>query len=136
MTDTQQFFAAFAEAYNEKDAELIAANYRQPCVMMSDDKKDVYSTEAEITYYAEQLLQRFAEVGAVGHAASVMHCLRMSESVLFTQVRWEASDAEGTRLFGCCVSYTIQVDAEGGLKIMMSLLDEEDKALSELKSNE
>jgi hypothetical protein len=56
----------------------------------------------------------------------------MSEDVIFVQVKWQAMDENYSRLFGCHVSYTMKVDPQGSLKIMISVLDDEEKALSQL----
>ncbi len=132
MPDIKQFFEVFARAYDEKSAESIAACYRQPCVLMSDDKQHMYSTREEVLEFANHVLQRFDKLGAVNHSASVIHSLKMSEDVLFVQVKWEASNEERERLFGGHASYTMKVDSEGSLKIMISVLDDEEKAMSQL----
>jgi ketosteroid isomerase-like protein len=132
MPDIKQFFEAFSDAYGDKNAERIAECYRQPCVLMSDDKKHMYSTRQEITDFANHVLARFEKVGAVNHAATVLHSLKMSDDIIFVQVKWEASDESHTRLFGCHVSYTLKIDNQDSLKIMISVLDDEEKALSQL----
>lgn len=132
MPDIKAFFDAFADAYDNKNPDSVAACYRQPCVLMSDDNKHMYSTREEITDFAEHVLERFEKIGAVNHVASVIHSLKMSEDIVFVQVKWEASDKNHARLFGCHVSYTMKVDAQGALKIMISVLDDEEKALSQL----
>jgi ketosteroid isomerase-like protein len=132
MSDIKQFFDAFAQAYDDKSAERIAACYRQPCVMMSYEKKQMYASRKEITEFANHVLSRFERVGAVNHSASVMHSLKMSDDVFFVQVRWDASDKGRERLFGCYVSYTMKLDPKHGFKIMISVLDDEEKALSQL----
>lgn len=130
-TPSEEFFNEYAKAYESYDPNAVAANYFLPAVIMSDDTKNVYTSHEAITNVIDELMDKLQGVGVTFFDAEVCQSMRLSESILFSNVKWTFKDVDEQTLFSCFVSYTLQVE-DGALKIVVSVIDDEERELEKL----
>lgn len=129
--NTQAFFDKYAKAYRAYDANAVAELYFIPAVIMSDDNKDVFSSTQDVVMYVERLMVRLRKIGAVDFVPHVCQTMRLSDNILFSNVKWSFY-AEGKKpLFSCYVSYTLQF-VENDLKVIVTVMDDEERELAKL----
>lgn len=130
-TLSQQFFDDYARAYEMYDAQAVAQMYFVPSVIMSDETKNVYTSHEAIAEVIDELMDKLQSVGAVLCEGEVCQTMRLSENIMFSNVKWTFKDAQQQKLFSCFVSYTLQSVGES-LKIIVSVIDDEERELERL----
>lgn len=128
---TQSFFENYARAYESGVPEAVSELYFIPAVIMSDDAKNVFTNAKDVTHHIQELMDKLEQVGVVQVMPDVCQTMRLSENILFSNVKWLFSDLQGNPIFSCFVSYTLQiVDSE--LRVIVSVIDDEERELSKL----
>ena len=130
-TDTQAFFERYAEAYEKYDPKAVAELYFIPAVIMSDDSKDVFTTNADVTMYVERLMDKLRLIGAAKFNPDVCQTMRLSENILFSNVKWDFSTEDNQLIFSCFVSYTLQ-SIDGELKVVVTVMDDEEREIAKV----
>lgn len=130
-SQSQDFFNQYAQAYESYDADAVADMYFLPAVIMSDHSKNVYTKHEGIAEVIGELMDKLESVGVTFYEAEVCQSMRLSENIMFSNVKWFFKDAVEKILFSCFVSYTLQLD-HGSLKIIVSVIDDEERELEKL----
>lgn len=128
---TKAFFDAYAEAYETYSSQAVARMYFIPSVVVSDSQKSVFTTEEELEQHIELLMSRLKEVGVVRCEPEVCQTMRLSDNILFSNVNWSFSAADGQHVFSCFVSYTLQIE-DDALRVIVSVIDDEERELAKL----
>lgn len=128
---SQDFFDQYAAAYQSYDADAVADMYFLPAVLMSDDAKSVYTSHDAIVVVIEELMQKFQALGVMEFEAEVCQAMKLSENIMFCNVKWNFRNITNEVVFSCFVSYTMQSDNEQ-LKIIVSVTDDEERELDRL----
>ncbi|BDX07472.1 hypothetical protein [Planctobacterium marinum] len=128
---SQLFFDDYARAYEQYDARAVADMYFVPAVIMSDERKNVYTTPEAIAEVIDDLMDRLQSIGAALCEAEVCQTMRLSENIMFSNVKWTFKNVQEQKLFSCFVSYTLQSEGES-LKIIVSVIDDEERELERL----
>lgn len=128
---SQDFFNQYAEAYEKYDPDAVAEMYFLPAVIMSDDTKNVYTSHDAISVAIDELMDKLQSIGVTFIEADVCQTMRLSENIMFSNVKWFFKDVNEATLFTCFVSYTLQLDNES-LKIIVSVIDDEERELEKL----
>lgn len=133
-TATDQFFKEYAIAYDNESAQDVVNLYHTPAVLISEESKKVYSSKDDLVGYFENLIMELQTLDIVRHEAKVMQLMKLSESIIFTNVTWTFFNPSEDVVFSCMVSYTLQRMEDEGLAIIIAVLDDEEKQLASLLS--
>ncbi|MCY7297016.1 DUF6841 family protein [Alteromonas sp. a30] len=128
---TLAFFNAYAEAYESYSPEAVAKMYFTPSVVVSDDRKTVFTSDEELFEHIQSLMNRLKAVGVTHCVPEVCQTMRLAEHILFSNVNWSFTDEDGQHVFSCFVSYTLQV-GDDNLKVIVSVIDDEERELAKL----
>lgn len=128
----EQFFTHYAQAVDDGAVQSMSECSVKPMIFVSDDVKNVCHTQQDIEKVNSLLLKGLDKGGVVKHVPKVTQSMRLSDAVLFVAVRWHFVDASDTTIFSCFCSYTLQVEASNELKILVVVLDDEQKTISKL----
>ena len=130
-TKSQEFFDEYARAYEAYDADGVAALYFTPAVIMSDETKNVYTSHQAISTVIDELMDKLQSVGVTYFDPDVCQTMRLSDNIMFANVKWTFKNESEEKLFAAFVSYTLQSDHES-LKIIVSVIDDEERELEKL----
>lgn len=130
-TPSQQFFEEYARAYESQDAYEVANLYFIPAVIMSDDRKNVFTNLDDVADQIRELMDKLEDVGVVHYEPEVCQSMKLSENIMFSNVKWTFLDSADEIIFTCMVSYTLQV-VEDSLKIIVTVIDDEERELEKL----
>ena len=128
---TLAFFNAYADAYESYSPEAVAMLYFTPSVVVSDDRKMVFTSNDELIEHIRSLMNRLQAVGVAHCVPEVCQTMRLAEHILFSNVNWSFTDDEGQHVFSSFVSYTLQVE-DDNLKVIVSVIDDEERELTKL----
>lgn len=131
-SDSERFFERYAQALNSGDAGELSDFHLLPTIFMTDDSKKVCSLRPELVAYNQALLNSLHKAGVEKHIPQVNQAMRLSDSVLFCNVRWQCLDSAGSAFFSSTCSYTLQHNAENVLKIIVVVLDGDESFLTSL----
>ena len=128
---TESFFENYAQAFQSRIPEALAELYFIPLVIMSDDIKNVFTDLKDIIHHIQGLMNELDQVGVVKIAPDVCQTLRLSDSIVFSNVKWLFYDLKGDQIFSCFISYTLQC-IENELRVIVSVIDDEKRKVSKL----
>ena len=131
-SQTETFFENYANALNIRSAQELAHYHLVPCVFMVDESKNIYHDMADIEGVFKRLLNAFESRRIVSYAPQVNQAIRLSENILFANVRWQFCNSEKETVISCHCSYTLQQVDENKLKIIVEVIDDEDNVISSL----
>lgn len=126
---TQHFFEQYAQAFDAGDVEKVAESYFVPTVVMNDDAKRVHTKRADIADYLSDMAMQLHAAGVVSCHPEVCQTMRLSENIMFSNVKWTYKDPSDQKVFSCFISYTLQLEGES-LKIIVSVIDDEERELA------
>ncbi len=128
----ERFFYAFSHAMNQMSIASLKSFYHVPCVFVSVDEKTVCSNAVLIEKRLTELFHGFQPAVPVKHEATIVHAMPLSETVLFAKVDWRMLNENNDSSFRCSTSYTLERGGAHGFDIIVSVIDEEEKALDDL----
>lgn len=128
----EQFFTHYAKTMDDGAVDMMSECSVKPMIFVSDDVKNICHTQKDIEDVNGLLLKGLDQGGVVKHIPKVTQSMRLSDSVLFVTVRWNFIDATNTTKLSCFCSYTIQVEQTDELKILVVVLDDEQKVITNL----
>lgn len=126
---TQVFFDSYAASLDAGDAEAVAKAYFVPTVVMNDDAKRVHTRREDIIAYIIEMKEQIETTGATKSRAEVCQTMRLSEHIMFSNVKWTFKNEADEKVFSCFISYTLQLESES-LKIIVSVIDDEERELA------
>lgn len=129
---SSEFFENYAKCFEVGDTEQAASFYFLPTVIMNDTDKSVFSRKEDLVVRIQGLLDSLTAIGIRHYDTEVCQTMRLSENILFSNVKWQFLDAQGAKVFGCFTSYTLQRQDDDSLKIIVSVIDDEEKELAKL----
>lgn len=129
---SQEFFDIYMKAYDQFSAEDVAELYYVPSIIMSEDQKNVMITKEQVIESIQSLMDNLKKIGVVSHKFEILQSMRLSESILFTNVKWLLLNDNNEQLFTCHVSYTLQRSKSGELLVVASVLDDEESQILKL----
>lgn len=133
MVDTiEQFFVQYSAAMDKADVRKLTSFSLKPMVFVTDDSKRICHSQQDIDAVNGLLISGLKKGGVVKHTPKVIQSMRLSDSVRFVKVRWIFSDTDEQTLFSCYCSYTMQVVNGEHLKILISVLDDENQVITNL----
>ncbi len=130
-TASEQFFENYAAAYQSGDASAVAGNFFIPSVIMSDDRKNVYTSTEAVAEQIQDFMDKLASLGVEQFVPLVCQTMRLSDNIMFSNVKWRYQDGKGNDVLTCFVSYTLQSEQDN-LHIIVSVIDDEQRELAKL----
>jgi hypothetical protein len=130
--DVQQFLEDFAEKFNSNRPAHAAQFCLFPSISIGDHNKTVFNSQRQL----EGIFSRFITGLNVSSIVKLVHqvkqTMRLSDSLFLTNIRWQLfAQAEQHRVSGSS-SYTIQKMPDQQLKIIITVIDDEDKQLEKI----
>lgn len=135
--DSERFLERYAEALNTFNYKNIAGFYSTPSVIMDDKGKTVLNSLEDIEQALVNVFGKIAKSGISKFVPQVQQTMRLSDTLFFSKMRWQFYDQDGEYQFSCATSYTLQKSADEQLKIIVAVIDDDEKKLSAiLKASE
>lgn len=131
-TQSESFFSQYAEAFDQQDVQAITAFFMTPTVIMSDSRKTLYREQVDVQEAIQRLLDRLEAAGVCQHQVEVSQSIKLSETILFTRVRWWLRNANEQQVSCFDASYTLQLDADQQLKIIVCVLEDAEGNFTQL----
>ena len=130
--DSEHFLNLYAQALNTFNPKEIASFCIAPTIVMNDQTKKVMVSEDELEQTFSRILKKFEQVGIKTFVPKLQQTMRLSDSLFFSKVRWKFYDKQEQLCFGCAVSYTLQKMPNKQLKIIVVVIDDDEKKLAEI----
>ncbi|KXI28662.1 hypothetical protein [Paraglaciecola hydrolytica] len=130
--DVQQFLTNFAETFNNNKPELAATFCLLPSIIIGDHNKTVLNSQKALQAIFSRFIRRLHAKGIVNFVPEVNQTMRLSDSLLFTNIRWQLFDKEGQLQVNGSSSYTMQLMPDQQLKIIITVIDDEEKQLEKM----
>lgn len=128
-SQSETFFEDYAMALNSDNANILSEFHLLPTIFMTDQKKKVCNDHDELMKYNTRLIENLEQAGVAKHIPLVNQAMRLSESVLFCNVRWRCFDRDDNVMFSSNCSYTLQQASEDVFKIIVVVLDGEESRI-------
>ncbi len=128
----ERFFLALSQAMSDVALGELLAFYHVPCVFVSKEEKAVCSSAEQVTSRLTRLFEPCQKANAIKHNASVVHAMTLSNTILFATVDWQICNDKNDVKFCCSTSYTLERGGEFGFDIIVSVIDEEERALDNM----
>lgn len=129
-SQTEAFFKQYAETLDRHVAGELANHHLLPCVFVLDEQKKIVHDREEVELMNSRLIQALKSKGVVSHTPQVNQAIRLSDKILFSTVRWQFRDEEDKVQMTIHCSYTLQQLDETELKIIVEVIDDEDKVIT------
>ncbi|WP_340680646.1 hypothetical protein [Paraglaciecola sp.] len=130
--DVQQFLNDFAEALNGNELEQAARFSLFPSIIMGDHNKSVFNSRRELEAIFRRFIVGLNANGIVKLVPQVKQTMRLSDSLLFSNIRWQLLAQDGQLRLSASSSYTIQKMPDQQLKIIITVIDDEEKQLMKI----
>lgn len=130
----EKFFHSLSVAMNSVDEKNLLPFYHVPCVFVANDEKSVCSTKSQVLKRLHRLLSECHNLQGIDHQATVSHSMSLSESILFAKIDWRVCNSQNDECLACSTSYTLERGGEYGFDIIVSVINEEEKVLDDLRA--
>lgn len=131
---SEVFFSEYALALNANDPKRVADFHLLPSVFVTDSTKIVCNDQQKVIEVYQRMLDSINHGGNLTHSPQVNQAMRLSDSVIFCNVKWKCLDHNDDLVFTSTCSYTLQSDGNNGLKIIVVVLDGEEEFLAKVAS--
>ena len=128
-SQTEDFFENYAETLALHDAKALSKHHLLPCVFMLDDDKRIIHEPEEMIRLNKSYIEALEALNVVKHKALVNQAIRLSDNILFANVRWQFKDKDDKTVYSGQCSYTLQQVENDELKIIVEVIDDEDRIL-------
>ncbi|MBT0584798.1 hypothetical protein [Alteromonas oceanisediminis] len=129
-----KFFYTLSEVMNSAEIAQLLSFYHLPSVFVSDEEKTVCSTPDQVSSRLLALFAHSNNIEKIEHQATVVHVMSLSDSILFAKVDWRICDENNQMCTTCSTSYTLERGGMHGFDIIVSVIDEEERALDDLQA--
>jgi hypothetical protein len=129
--DSEYFLDNYAKALNTFDPQKVASFCLPPTIIMNDKIKKVMTSEKEIEQDVVRMFAKFKRIGVTKFVPKLQQTMRLSDTLLFSKMRWHFYDAQEKLCFSCATSYTLQKMPDNQLKIIVAVIDDDENQLAE-----
>ena len=70
----------------------------------------------------------------IDHQATVVHTMSLSDSIRFAKINWRVCNSQNDQCLVCSTSYTLERGGKHGFDIIVSVINEEEKVLDDLRA--
>ncbi|MBU3003402.1 hypothetical protein [Paraglaciecola arctica] len=130
--DSEYFLELYANALNSFDSKKIASFCLPPTIVMTDDSKKVLACVEELENAVSRTIAKFEVAGIKSFVPKLQQTMRLSDSLFFSKMRWQFFDTNEQLRFSCATSYTLQKMPDKQLKIIVAVIDDDEKKLAEV----
>ena len=129
-----QFFDSLSMAMNSVDEENLLPYYHVPSVFVSNEEKTVCSSEEKVRERLHRLFDNCHHSQGIDHQAKVVHCMSLSDSILFAKIDWQVTNNQNEQKNVCSTSYTLERGGKHGFDIIVSVISEEEVILDQFRA--
>lgn len=130
--DVENFLDVYAKALNTFDVKKVASFYLPPTIIMNDEGKKVMTCEEELQQSFSRMFAKFNQAGIKKFVPKLQQTMRLSDTLFFSKMRWQFYDEQELLCFSCATSYTLQKMPDGQLKIIVTVIDDDESKLAEI----
>jgi hypothetical protein len=134
LVNTETFLDDYAKALNTFDPKNIASFCLPPTIIMNDTSKKVMNSDKELEQAFSRMLTMLKQAGIKKFVPKLQQTMRLSDTLFFSKMRWQFFDEQGQLRFGCATSYTLQKMPDKQLKIIVAVIDDDEKKLAHIFS--
>lgn len=134
--DSKYFLEIYAKALNTFDPKKVVSFYLPPTIVMTDKNKKVMTNQKEIEHDISRMFAKLSQAGIKKFVPKLQQTMRLSDTLFFSKMRWQFSDADEQLCFGCSTSYTLQIMPDKQLKIIVAVIDDDENRLAEIFASE
>ena len=128
---SQEFFDDYAKGYYNNSPQSVAEHFFVPSVIMSNETKNVFTSTDAVAKQIQEFMNKLVSLGGAQFKPEVCQTMKLSENILFSNVKWVYKDETGLEILHCFVSYTLQSENDS-LKIIVSVIDDQQRELAKL----
>lgn len=132
MEKIEKFFSVYGNALEQGLVRQVSEFSGKPLVIVTDETKLICHSQSDIENINGNIIATLKTGGVVRYISKIIQSMRLSESVIFVKVRWTLCDQSEKVVFNCYCSYTLQIDDVDLFKILIIVVDDEQKQFSQL----
>ncbi|GAB2699442.1 hypothetical protein Q4574_01635 [Aliiglaciecola sp. 3_MG-2023] len=132
MEKIEKFFENYSETLNQGLISEMGKFSGKPLVIVTDESKKICHSQKDIDEINLDLINGLKAGGIAKYTPKIIQSMRLSESVIFVKVRWTLCDQNGKDVFSCYCSYTLELDEVNLFKILVIVIDDEDKQFNQM----
>lgn len=125
----QRFLAEFADTFNQQQTNLATEFCSLPSIIIDDNSKKILNDRHELVAWFEGFFARFNAAGITRFQPIVKRTMRLSDTLLFSNARWQLFDENEQLAVSIASSFTLQKMLDGAYKIMITVIDDEKQQL-------
>ncbi|HEY9178252.1 MAG TPA: hypothetical protein VIN07_11195 [Flavipsychrobacter sp.] len=126
------FFEDYAAALERHDSKYMANCYTLPCIFMSDDSSQVYTTEAKLEGLINQGKRFYTLHGITGAVPDILNKRVITGRIVRVSMRWNYIDKKSRTVYDCEYYYVLKLDEENNWKIEVAIPVNEKEKIDEL----
>ncbi|MFT4789875.1 MAG: hypothetical protein ACI95X_002715 [Paraglaciecola sp.] len=130
--DSEYFLDIYATALNTFDPKQVVSFCLPPTIIMSDKSKKVITSEQELEHTFSQIFTKLKQAGIKKFVPKLQQTMRLSDTLFFSKMRWQFYDEQDQLCFGCAMSYTLQKMPDKQLKIIVTVIDDDENKLTDI----
>ena len=130
--DVQQFLNEFADTLSGNKPDQASQFCLFPSIIMGDHSKSVFNSQRELEAIFRRFIAGLNANGIVKLVPQVKQTMRLSDSLLFSNIRWQLFDKDNQLKLSAASSYTMQLVEDQQLKIIITVIDDEEKQLEKI----
>ncbi|WP_240919966.1 hypothetical protein [Paraglaciecola sp. 20A4] len=130
-----KFLMDYAHALDRHDVERLINFCLLPTVVINDHDKYVFMQGDELAKSCHVMLKRLRAANIVRHLPNLTQAIRLSDTLHFLKMRWQLLDADDQVVSVCATSYTLQEVADGSLKIIVAVVDDDQESIFQFFSS-
>jgi hypothetical protein len=134
--EVSQFLMGFAETFLQDKPELAANCCVVPNIIIGEQNKCVFNSRKELENLFMDFSNALVMQGITGFLPIINQTLRLSDSLYFTNMRWQLIDSNNEVSITWATSYTLQRMEDGQLKIIITVVDDDHQQLKKLLPTE
>jgi len=134
--EVSQFLMGFAETFLQDKPELAANCCVVPNIIIGEQNKCVFNSRKELENLFMDFSNALVTQGITGFLPIINQTLRLSDSLYFTNMRWQLIDSNNEVSITWATSYTLQQMEDGQLKIIITVVDDDHQQLKKLLPTE
>lgn len=128
----QRFLEDFAATLNTNNLTSATQFCLLPSIIIDDHSKTVLNQHSDIEKVFKQFIQGLNAQGIVKFVPEVKQTMRLSERLLFTNIRWHLYDQSEQLRMSNSSSYTLQKMPDQQFKIIITVIDDSEKELEKI----
>jgi hypothetical protein len=128
--DSENFLELYAKALNSFNPKMVTSFHLPPTIIMNDKSKKVLASETELDQEFSRMFTKFSQAGIKRFEPKLQQTMRLSDTLFFSKMRWLVYDDSDKLCFGCANSYTLQKMPDNQLKIIVSVVDDDENKLA------